>query len=201
MWPHERLVVAERTGFLQMSQGADVGETDNLARLREAARYCKFVYLKASPDPEAEKILLQFIAGLRDSKSKLKLLEALRANDNLTVEEMLQLIQYRTQAKRFAESSVRQSTPSVVAYAEKRGPNNKKDLSRRQKPENCERCGRKPFHLLYECPAKDEKCQKCSKQGHYSRMCKAKRQKTSRTELKTALVQHSCEEQEFEDPA
>ena len=77
-------------------------------------------------------IRLQFVAGVRGSESKLKLLEALRANDNLTVEELLQPIQNRTQAKRFAESLVHQSTSSVVRYAEKRGPNNKKDLSRRQ---------------------------------------------------------------------
>ena len=38
--PQERLVVAERTGFLQMSQGREEAETDYLARLREAARYC-----------------------------------------------------------------------------------------------------------------------------------------------------------------
>ena len=91
---------------------------------------------------------LYFIVGVRDSESKLKLLEALRLNDNLTVEELLQLIQYRTQAKRFAENSVHQSTSSVVAYSEKRGPNNKKDLSRHQKQEHCGRCGRKPFHLF-----------------------------------------------------
>ena len=72
-------------------------------------------------------IRLQFIARLRDSESKLKLLEALRANDNLTVEELLQLIQNRTQAKGFAESSVHQSTSSVVAYAEKHSPNIKQD--------------------------------------------------------------------------
>ena len=101
---------------------------------------------------------LQFSAGLRDSESKRKLLETLRANDNLTVEELLQHIQYRTQAKRFAESSVHQSASNVVAYAEKRAPNNKKNLSRRQKLEQCGQCGRKPFHLLHECPAKDEKC-------------------------------------------
>ena len=64
--PQERLVVAERTGFLQMSQGEEEAETDYLARLREAARYCKFVDLKALPDPEAEMFRLQFIAGLRD---------------------------------------------------------------------------------------------------------------------------------------
>ena len=62
--PQERLVVAERTGVLQMSQGGEEeeAETDYLAKLREAARYCKFEDLKASRDPEAEVIRLQFIA-------------------------------------------------------------------------------------------------------------------------------------------
>ena len=80
-----------------MSQGREEAETDYLSRLREAARYCKLIDLEASLDPEAGIIRLHFIAGLRDSAAKLKLLEALRANDNLTVEELLQLIQYRSQ--------------------------------------------------------------------------------------------------------
>ena len=139
--PQERLVVAERTGFLQMSQGWEEAPTNYPARLREAARYCKFVNLKASLDPEAEMFQLHFFAGLQDSEAKLQLLEALRQNDNLTVEELPQLIQNRTQAKRVAESSVHQSTSSVVAYAEIRGLKNK-NLSRRQKPEQGGRCGR-----------------------------------------------------------
>ena len=83
-----------------MSQRGEEAETEYLARFREAARYCNFVDLKASPDPAAEMIRLHFLAGLRDSEAKLKILEALRANDNLTVKELLQLIQYRTQSKR-----------------------------------------------------------------------------------------------------
>ena len=126
---------------------------------------------------------LQRIAGLPVSESKLKLLEAIRANDNLTVEELLQLLQYRTNAKKIGGSSVHQSPSSAVAYAEKRGSNNKKDLSRRQKPQQCGRCGQKQFQLLYECPATDEKCHNCSKQRHYPRMCKAKRQEASLTEV------------------
>ena len=169
--PQERLVVAERNGFLQMSQGGEEAETDYLARLRVIARYRKFVDLKTFPDSEAEMSLLQKIAGLRDNESKLKFLKALRANDNLTIEELLQLIQYRTQAKRFAESSVHQSTSSAVAYAKNVASIVKKDLNRRLKPEQCERCGRKPFHPLY---AKDDKFHSFLKQRHYSRMSKAK---------------------------
>ena len=135
-------------------------------------------------------IRLQFIGGLRDSDANLKSLEALRANDNLTVEKLLQRIQYRTQAKRFAESSLHQSTSSVVAYAKKRGPNYKKDLSCHQKPERCGRYGRKPFHPVYECPKKVEKCHICSKQEHYSRMCNLERQEASGKHIETQL--HQC---------
>ena len=187
-------MVAERTGFLQLSQRGEEAETDYLVRLRNAAHYCKFADLKASLHPEAEMIRIQFIAGLRDSESNLKSLETFRANNNLTVEQLFLLIQYRTQAKRFAESAVHQSISSVVAYAEKCDPKNNKDLTRRRKPEQF---GRKPFHPLYEY-------HNCSKRGHYSGMCKAKRQEASRTEGKTyrksnESVYNTCEYQEFED--
>ena len=93
--PQERLVVAERTGYLQMSQWGKEAGTDYLVMLRKARGYCKFVDLKASPAPEAGMIPLQFIVGRRDSESKLKLLEVFRSNNNLTVDELLQLIQSR----------------------------------------------------------------------------------------------------------
>ena len=73
-------------------------------------------------DPESELIRLQFIGGSRDSETKLKLLEAREANDNLTVEEMLQLIQHRSQAHSFPETSLHQFISSVDAYAEKMAP-------------------------------------------------------------------------------
>ena len=117
-----------------MSPGGEEADTDYLPRLREAPRYCKFVDLKACPDSDSEMIRLQFINGKRDRESKLKLLETLRANENLIVVELLQPIHNRTQGKRFAESSILQSTSSVVPNAEKQGPKKKKGLSCRQKP-------------------------------------------------------------------
>ena len=54
-----------------MFEGGEEAETDFLARLRKAARFCKIVDLSAS------KGLLQFIAELRDSESRLTLFDAL----------------------------------------------------------------------------------------------------------------------------
>ena len=111
-------MVAQRTGFLQMSQGGEEADSEFLARLRGAARNCKFIDLNASTDPEAEMSQLQFIHGLRNKESKLKSFEAPRANENFTVEELLHLIQTRTHAKMFAESSAHQSTSSVSVTLE-----------------------------------------------------------------------------------
>ena len=77
-----------------------------MARFREATRYGKFLNLRASTDPEAEMFQLQFYAGLQDGNCKLNIFVALRGNDNLAVEKLLQLIQYRNQTKRIVESSI-----------------------------------------------------------------------------------------------
>ena len=100
MKPAERLVNSETTIFLSTAQGSDETETNFPTRLREAARYCKFETLKTSADLEAELTRLRFLAGLIDQEEKLKLLDPLRLNENLTVDELLQTLQYRSLAKK-----------------------------------------------------------------------------------------------------
>ena len=38
----------------------------------------------------------------------------------------------------------------------------------------CGRCGKSPGHKREDCPAKDAKCYKCDKRGHYSTQCRLK---------------------------
>ena len=38
----------------------------------------------------------------------------------------------------------------------------------------CERCGHHQKHNRQTCPAKDARCHKCSKQGHFAICCRAK---------------------------
>ena len=47
---------------------------------------------------------------------------------------------------------------------------NKKSNNNNDKPSKCLNCGGK-FHPRSECPAKDKKCGKCDKQGHYTSLC------------------------------
>ena len=63
--PKSRLVIADRTNFLCMTQGEGETVVDYLSRLNEVSVLCKWQDLKTS-DPAEEMIKLKFVAGLRN---------------------------------------------------------------------------------------------------------------------------------------
>ena len=101
----ERVVTAERAKFLFIIQS--VGETDDgfLARLREEAPYCDFEKLKPAANPEEDLVKIKFISGLRDPEAKLRLLDGIKAKPAMSVTEMTESLQFRSQAMAFASSS------------------------------------------------------------------------------------------------
>ena len=52
------------------------------------------------------------------------------------------------------------------------GSNDQKQI--KSKRESCFNCGAKPPHPKSECPAKNAKCFKCGKEGHYGSVCRSK---------------------------
>ena len=40
-------------------------------------------------------------------------------------------------------------------------------------PARCTRCDRSPLHGRQQCPARDEKCHKCGKNGHFRSLCRS----------------------------
>ena len=104
--------------------------------------------------------------------------------DSLTLQETIKL------AKQ-SESVTRQKTilnvrPSSevdqVGRSKTKGSkpgNNEKNTWAHQKPADrrntnkCMRCGRKPGHPIWRCPAKDIKCHKCLKVGHFQTVCRS----------------------------
>ena len=92
--PVERLVTAERTMFLSTAQGSDETEIDFLARRRKAARYFKLEILETSSNIQAELIRVrQVLAVLKNEEKKLKNLHAIRLNENVIDEDLLQTLQ------------------------------------------------------------------------------------------------------------
>ena len=43
------------------------------------------------------------------------------------------------------------------------------------------RCGKSPTHPRNQCPAREAKCHKCGKQGHYQSMCRSSTMATIHT--------------------
>ena len=86
--PKRRLLIADRTNFLQLSQNLSESEKDFLARLNEAASYCKWDDLKTGKI-EPELIRLRFIAGLSSDVSKLKVLEKIQINPKCAVDDLV----------------------------------------------------------------------------------------------------------------
>ena len=81
--PRKRLIIADRTHFLQMKQNAGESEVDFLTRLNDASTHCNWDSLKKE-NPCEELVKLRFIAGLQDDSLKLKILEKLQLNPSTT---------------------------------------------------------------------------------------------------------------------
>ena len=113
--PRKRLVIAEQTKFVAITQRNRESSGDFLARLKEAARYCEFGNLKTIADPEAYMIRLRFIAGLQNSEHKLKVLEHLQQNPDATMDDILLVIQQREQTVQFVNKQNEQN--ETVSFA------------------------------------------------------------------------------------
>ena len=181
--PKERAETAERSKFLSVVQGVGESDDDFLARLREEARYCDFEKLKTVTNPEEELVKIKFISGLRDPEVKLKLLDGIKTKTTMSLSDMTESLQFRSQAMAFATSSTG-NRPFVIK--EELGYNIKKAFRKPSEKSTgnkgngnlCNRCGGKP-HSSKPYPALNSKCNTCEKVGHFSKMSRSKTQPES----------------------
>ena len=126
---------------------------------------------------------IKFISGLRDPEAKLRLLDGIKNKPTMSLSEMTENLQFRSQAMAFASSSTG-NRPFVIK--EEVGYNFKKTF---RKPSEkftgnkgngdlCNRCGGKP-HSSKPCPALNKKCNTCEKVGHFSKVYRSKTQPRS----------------------
>ena len=157
--PRKRLVIADRTNFLQLHQKDGEPVVDYLSRLNEASVFCKWDELKQG-NPTEELIKLRFIAGLKDPGLKIKILEKMQLSPKLDIHSIVDFCQMDAQVTNFADEAkaATGTSNSEVLYL-----NSKK----------CGRCGNshKPRH----CPAFGKTCAKCGKAGHFAAVCKSQK--------------------------
>ena len=178
--PHERLVIADRTNFMQISQSEGESAVDFLSRLNEASEHCKWNDLKIA-DPCEELIKLRFIAGLRDNGQKLKVLEKLQLTPNMKTDEVVAFSQMTEQivvytAEKNTVESAKCETLHVQSSAGGTQPH--------EKP--CDKCGR--LHPMRNCPAFGKTCNNCGKLKHFSKMCRGGKNNGAKRHQTTNLV-------------
>ena len=157
--PRKRLVIADRTNFLQLSQTEDEPVVDFLSRLNEASIFCQWNDLKLG-EPCEELIKLRFIAGLKDASLKVKILEKLQLDPTLDITNIVDFCQMDAQVAQFAD--IKSSIP---------GNSTLKSEVLFVKDDVCGRCG--SAHKPKQCPAFRRTCAKCHKVGHFAKMCKS----------------------------
>ena len=119
---------------------------------------------------------------MRDHEAKLRLLDGIKVKPAMSVSEMTESLQFRSQAMAFANSS---SGNKPFTVKEEVGFNFNKSfrkptekITANKSSNMCTRCGGK-LHSSRHCPALSEKCNTCEKVGHFSKMCRRKPQPIS----------------------
>ena len=185
MQQKKRLLIAERTNFMQMKQSECQTIGDFAAKLRDQAVRCEFNTLKDSDDPSEELVKMQLIAGVLSHDIRNKILEK-ELTAKLSSDQVVEFVQQIIQVQTFVNQSEVQKTnkdDSIVSihkldgsvdaehdahlvkaignpsYASKYGGNS------RQK---CPRCGGTWHNSVNMCPAFNLDCRKCGRKGHFA---------------------------------
>ena len=109
---------------------------------------------------------------MRGPEAKLRLLDGIKAKPAMSVTEMTESLQFRSQAMAFAKCE----RSWVQIKKTFRKPNKK--ITANKSNNMCTMCGGKP-HSSRPCPALSTNCNTCEKVGHFSKMCRRKPQPNS----------------------
>ncbi|XP_056001795.1 uncharacterized protein LOC125656292 [Ostrea edulis] len=184
-----RNVIFERAKFNQRKQQEGESADSFITALYTLVEHCEYGQLKD------EMIRDRIVVGIRDSK----LSEKLQLNPDLKLEDAINQARQRGAVQKqqaivcneLSSSSGGASSVDAVSNFKKHGQrkkhsfqsgkSNKKGFTKPAsghnnkgaKPVSCHRCGNSQAHSREEYPAKNQKCNKCHKIGHFARKCQS----------------------------
>ncbi|UYV62041.1 K02A2.6-like, partial [Cordylochernes scorpioides] len=174
----KRNVIFERAQFNRRYQQDREAVEEYIRVLHKMAENCNYGSLKE------EMIRDRIVVGVKN----LQLSEKLQLEPNLTLERAIQAA-CQTECVKQQQTILRSTTTQAAnvdqVYEKKLPPRRfdstfgKGDTSKKSKfqkwskPEKsgCIRCGASKFHPYKDCPAKEVKCHKCKKVGHFAKVC------------------------------
>ena len=156
--PKNRLVIAERTKFLETRQQPDESIVRLIHRLKESARFCEFERLGTGEmTTEDELIMLLLIEGMHNSALKHKLLEMLQSV-NLTVETCIEFVQQLELIKKYNQQ-----------------PNEEEAYSTNKYKILCKYCGEWHVREKNNCPTFSKTCFICKRKNHALKVSRYKK--------------------------
>ena len=185
-------VVFDRYEFLSRKKEPGESAAQYVASLRELSKSCE--YEEMTPDTIVDqlirdKLIFSVSSSIRNSLRREK-------HEDLTLNKVLRIIQGFEKASEEEKtytnttsatnpiSAVRHGTCQNRSYASSHPPNRPAGNSRASNSyaKACGYCGGHA-HRRDECPAKDAHCRKCTKKGHYAKVCRAPDRKGHNTSV------------------
>ena len=139
--------------------------------LRVFAKDCKFA-AQSLQERSDEAIMDAFIAGISSSNIRQRLLE----NSNLSLETAIQqarsLDLAQRNSDRYSSEIGSQNLVAAISEREISDTSENEELLAVNLNRKCMFCGNLPHHRS-KCPARNADCFKCSKKGHFSKVCRS----------------------------
>lgn len=172
-----RNVIYERAKFNRRVQNEHESVEEFITSLHVLAEHCEY------GDLHDQMIRDRIVVGLIDANVSQKL----QLDSDLTLKKAQDIVR-ETDAVKKQQSELRnkadflnndidfiRSTKHKKSRREQNnkatGKSNQKDLPSKQ---SCFRCGKNQYHSREKCPAKNSICNKCSKVGHWAKVCRTK---------------------------
>jgi len=158
-------VIIERTKFNRHCQLSEEPAEQFVASLYNLATDCQYGELKC------KMICDRIVIGIRDSS----LSEQLQMDPELTVERAKTIVRQREAVcEKQCVFKGNRVEPSLFEAVSRTLHTKPRRIYRSEGPKKCLRCGRNPPNPHDSCPARDAKCNRCGKIGHFGAVCLTK---------------------------
>lgn len=172
----------ERLIFNRRTQKPDETMEEFINELRRLSKSCDFGCAQCRIDTGSSMIADRIIVGARDDRLRQHLLTI----ENQSLDNVIKVAKAQEKSKQQSEAITSDTTSTDTSvkrvYTKKGGRysnmnTNRDKHTQYQNISSCGNCGGQPHQSRDQCPAYGKSCHKCSKLGHFSKLCRSTRSK------------------------